>query len=173
MDFSKHQKARKANKVDELAREDSLSLEARLVLQGFAKEFVESCFNRVFGGLSYLGVILTPSRLPTVFLSSLLKDIKSERAKITEKDHLRLLYTTKWFLEFFLNLRSKEKIVAGGQRRWIFGLVAEVTDRSWIVWVLKRMRESMEEKVCCISCLIFCFPSKLTGGIFIVAQDVE
>ncbi|KAG9310160.1 timeless protein-domain-containing protein [Chiua virens] len=125
LDISKHQKARKANKIDELAREDSLSLEARLVLQGFAKEFVESCFNP--------------------FLSSLLKDIRSERPKITEKDHLRLLYTTKWLLEFFLDLRSKESIV-DGQRRWNLGLVAEVTDRNWIVWVLRRMRDAMEEK---------------------------
>ena len=53
LDISKHQKARKANKVDELTREDSLSLEARLVLQGFAREFVESCFNRVFGRFLY------------------------------------------------------------------------------------------------------------------------
>ena len=55
LDITKHQKARKANKVDELTREDSLSFEARLVLQGFAREFVESCFNRAFGGfLSWL-----------------------------------------------------------------------------------------------------------------------
>ncbi|KAG8216231.1 timeless protein-domain-containing protein [Butyriboletus roseoflavus] len=124
LDITKHQRARKANKVDELTREDSLSFEARLVLQGFAKEFLECCFNP--------------------FLSSLLKDIKSERPKITEKDHLRLLYTTKWLLEFFLNLRFKGGI--DGHRRCNLGLVAEVTDRSWIVWVLKRMREAMEEK---------------------------
>lgn len=49
LDITKHQRARKANKVDELAREDSLSFEARLVLQGFAREFVESCFNCVPG----------------------------------------------------------------------------------------------------------------------------
>jgi hypothetical protein len=56
LDIAKHQKARKANKVDELTREDSLSFEARLVLQGFAREFVESCFNRAFGDfLSWCG----------------------------------------------------------------------------------------------------------------------
>jgi len=80
------------------------------------------------------------------FLASLLRDIKSERPKITEKDHLRLLYTTKWFLEFFLTSRSKENAV-DIQRKWSLGLVAEATDRSWIVWVLKRMRGAMEEKV--------------------------
>lgn len=106
------------------------------------------------------------STLPVAFLSSLLKDIKSERPKITEKDHLRLSYTTKWLLEFFLSLRSKESIV-DGRRRWNLGLVAVVTDRSWIIWVLKRMREAMEEKVCSISFLIFCILSKLIGGVFV------
>jgi replication fork protection complex subunit Tof1/Swi1 len=92
------------------------------------------------------------------FLSALLKDIRSERPKITEKDNLRLLYVTKWFLEFFLSMRSKEhtKVKAGGgakdkatvEEKWKFGLIAEVTERGWIVWVLKRMREAVEEKVC-------------------------
>ncbi|KAH7883094.1 timeless protein-domain-containing protein [Phlebopus sp. FC_14] len=125
LDIAKQQRAKKTHKVDELTREDNLSAEARIVLQGFAREFVESCFNS--------------------FLSSLLKDIKSERAKISEKDHLRLLYTTKWLLDFFLTSRLSEHIV-DGQRKWNLGLVAEVTDRSWIVWVLRRMREAMEEK---------------------------
>ena len=74
----------------------------------------------------------------------LLKDIRSERPKITEKDNLRLLYVTKWFLEFFLAMRGKEQ---DGQEKWSFGLIAEVTERSWIIWVLKRMREAVEEKV--------------------------
>jgi len=82
----------------------------------------------------------------TAFLRSLLKDIKSERPKIKEKDHLRLLYVTKWFLEFFLTSRSNEKVLEG-QRKWNLGLVAEVTDRGWIIWLLKRMRQAMDEKV--------------------------
>lgn len=83
------------------------------------------------------------------FLSALLKDIRSERPKITEKDNLRLLYVTKWFLEYFLAMRSKEQSEKTGQDRWNFGLIAEVTERSWIIWVLKRMREAVEEKVHC------------------------
>ncbi|KAI5994503.1 timeless protein-domain-containing protein [Pisolithus albus] len=125
LDIAKQHKWKKTNKVDELTREDNLSTEARMVLQGFAREFVESCFNP--------------------FLASLLRDIKSERPKITEKDHLRLLYTTKWLLEFFLVSRSRENAV-DGPRKWSLGLVAEVTDRSWIVWVLRRMRGAMDEK---------------------------
>ena len=81
------------------------------------------------------------------FLSMLLKDIKSERPKITEKDNLRLLYVTKWFLEFFLAMQCKEQEEKIGEEKWSFGLIAEVTERSWIIWVLKRMREAVEEKV--------------------------
>ncbi|KAI6163605.1 timeless protein-domain-containing protein [Pisolithus thermaeus] len=125
LDIAKQNRWKKTNKVDELTREDNLSTEARMVLQGFAREFVESCFNP--------------------FLASLLRDIKSERPKITEKDHLRLLYTTKWLLEFFLVSRSRENAV-DGPRKWSLGLVAEVTDRSWIVWVLRRMRGAMDDK---------------------------
>ena len=77
----------------------------------------------------------------------LLKDIKSERPKIMEKDNLRLLYVTKWFLEFFLAMQSKEEEQKNGEEKWSFGLIAEVTERSWIIWVLKRMREAVEEKV--------------------------
>lgn len=81
------------------------------------------------------------------FLSMLLKDIISERPKITEKDNLRLLYVTKWFLEFFLAMQDKEQEQKNGEEKWSFGLIAEVTERSWIIWVLKRMREAVEEKV--------------------------
>ncbi|KAF9484295.1 timeless-domain-containing protein [Pholiota conissans] len=126
MDMTKRQKTKKVNKVDDLGMTDNLSLEARLVLQNLATEFVESCYNP--------------------FLSALLKDIRSERPKITEKDNLRLLYVTKWFLEYFLAMRSKEQAAKTGQDRWNFGLIAEVTERSWIIWVLKRMREAVEEK---------------------------
>lgn len=80
------------------------------------------------------------------FLSSLLKDIKSERPKITEKDNLRLLFITKWFLEFFLQAHSKEKDLKK-ENSWDLGSVAEVTDRVWIAWVLKRMHEALDAKV--------------------------
>ena len=65
-----------------------------------------------------------------------------------------MLYVTKWFLKFFLSMRVKEhestKATRGEKvkERWNFGLIAEVAERGWIVWVLKRMREAVEEKVC-------------------------
>lgn len=43
----KKARAQKVKKIDELGREDNLSLESRTVLQGLAKAFLESCFNRV------------------------------------------------------------------------------------------------------------------------------
>ncbi|OBZ77008.1 Topoisomerase 1-associated factor 1 [Grifola frondosa] len=119
---AKRHRAQKGAKIDELGRDDNLSLDARMTLQKLARTFIESCFNPL--------------------LSSLLKDIKAERPKITEKDNLRLLYVTKWFVEFFLCVRAKD----GKESPWGFGLVAEVTDRQWIVWVLRRMREAVEEK---------------------------
>lgn len=88
---------------------------------------------------------------PLAFLASLLKDIKSERPKITEKDHLRLLFVTKWFLEFFLTVRAKQKEELQKKHDnsiWGFDLVGEVIERGWIIWILKRMREAVEEKVC-------------------------
>ncbi|TFY67030.1 hypothetical protein EVJ58_g1892 [Rhodofomes roseus] len=122
VDRLKRQKKQKIKKTDELAREDNLSVDAKFILQNFARILIEACFNP--------------------FLSSLLKDIRAERAKITEKDNLRLLYVAKWFLEFFLCVRATQ----GSENAWSFGLVAEVTDRAWIVWVLKRMRQAVEEK---------------------------
>lgn len=82
------------------------------------------------------------------FLSSLLKDIKSERSKITEKDNLRLLFLTKWFLEFFLSSTSKKEI-ENDRSAWAtnFQMVAEVAERSWVVWILRRMRGALDEKV--------------------------
>ncbi|KAL0580059.1 Topoisomerase 1-associated factor 1 [Marasmius crinis-equi] len=135
-DMSKRQKAKKGQTVDELSKEDHLTAEARQALQTFATDFLDSCFNP--------------------FLSTLLKDIRSERPKITEKDNLRLLFVAKWFLEFFLGMRSMfaQKLQANNSdpaaiealEKWKFGLVAEVVEQHWIVWVLKRMREAVEEK---------------------------
>ncbi|KAF7973783.1 hypothetical protein HWV62_41286 [Athelia sp. TMB] len=131
LDYSKQSKSRKHARIDELStssrEEDSLGVEARAVLKRLAVNIVIGCFNP--------------------FLSALLKDIKSERPKITEKDNLRLLFVTKWFLEFFLRYRVRLKTGAeSAEVQWGFGLIAEVIERGWIVWVLKRMREAVEDK---------------------------
>ena len=44
----------------------------------------------------------------------------------------------------------------GTSESWAFGLVGEVIERSWIVWVLKRMNGAVEEKVgggLCATCV--------------------
>lgn len=46
LDMAKKGKAQKVKKVDDLARDDNLSLESRLTLQDVAKKFIEACFNR-------------------------------------------------------------------------------------------------------------------------------
>lgn len=72
-----------------------------------------------------------------------------------EKDHLRLLFVSKWFLEFFLAVREKQLSDAeksqGTSKQssevWGFDLVGEIVERSWIIWILKRMRQAVEDKV--------------------------
>ena len=145
-DVEKKHRAKKGKTVDALAREDTLSLDSRKVLQSLARNFVKSCFSRRFQFTIHCNPTRWSQLARLAFLSSLLKDIKSERPKITEKDNLRLLFITKWFLEFFLQARAKDKVLKK-ENSWDFGFVAEVTDRAWIAWVLKRMREALDAKV--------------------------
>lgn len=145
-DVEKKCRTKKGKTVDALAREDTLSLDSRKILQGLARNFVKSCFSRRFQFIIRCKPARSAQLALLAFLSSLLKDIKSERPKITEKDNLRLLFITKWFLEFFLQARAKEKVLKK-ENNWDFGFVAEVTDRAWIAWVLKRMREALDAKV--------------------------
>lgn len=76
------------------------------------------------------------------FLTSLLKDIRMERAKITEKDNVRLLFVTTLFLEFYIAIRDRF-----GEGEWPFLLVRSVITEEWVIWVLKRMREAADNKV--------------------------
>ena len=145
-DVEKKKRAKKGKTIDALSREDTLSLDSRRVLQDLAKNFVKSCFSRNVPSTFHREPVWLTRLALVAFLSSLLKDIKSERPKITEKDNLRLLFITKWFLEFFLQAHTKEKALKT-ENSWDFGFVAEVTDRAWIAWVLKRMREALDAKV--------------------------
>lgn len=154
LDMKKKSKAKRTNKVDELGLEDNLTQDAKNALRGFARTFIETCFN---GKCPHFHSLTLKTDKPLAFLASLLKDIKSERPKITEKDHLRLLFVTKWFLEFFLTVRAKQKEELQKKHDssiWGFDLVGEVIERGWIIWILKRMREAVEEKVCRSAVLI-------------------
>ncbi|KIJ43813.1 hypothetical protein M422DRAFT_136778, partial [Sphaerobolus stellatus SS14] len=65
--------------------------------------------------------------------------------KITDKDNLRLLFVTEFFLQFFTLAKTKiDK--EGGPWTPEFGMVSEVIDRMWVVWILKRMRGALDEK---------------------------
>jgi len=110
------------------------------------------------------------------FVSALLKDIRLERARVTEKDKLRLLFVTKFFLEYFLTLRAQDqppqsdKNSAKESENWPFGMIAEVIERDWIVWVLKRMREAVDEKVVILCFLVFPLTQVYA---FLVAQTMD
>jgi len=146
--------------------ETKLSLEARENLGKVAKVFVESCFNRQC--LNCLRNVGGSSDLSIAFLSSIIKDIRAERSKVTEKDNLRLLFVTKFFIQFFLAMRERDIGVntekapgdANGAANEVDGkgktdenkmtlsysLVLEVVQRGWAGWILRRMREAMEMK---------------------------
>ncbi|QRW13593.1 topoisomerase 1-associated factor 1 [Ceratobasidium sp. AG-Ba] len=91
------------------------------------------------------------------FMGSVLKDIRAERPRFTEKDNLRLLFLTKWFLEFFLSVREEQEkarkqqaLFASAQGKckvWPFGYVSQIVEPAWGPWVLRRMRAAVEEKV--------------------------
>ncbi|CAE6484806.1 unnamed protein product [Rhizoctonia solani] len=133
IDMVKKKRAKKIVRVNEVGVFNSLSSEALAALAMFAGKFIESCFN--------------------TFMSCVLKDIKLERPKYTEKDNLRLLFLTKWFLEFFLLVRENQEkerkqraLFAGAMDVWPFGYVSEVVEHGWAPWVLRRMRAAVEEK---------------------------
>ena len=110
------------------------------------------------------------------FVSALLKDIRLERARVTEKDKLRLLFVTKFFLEYFLTLRAQDQPSQSNKNNskesenWPFGMIAEVIERDWIVWVLKRMREAVDEKVVILYFLVFPLTQVYA---FLVAQTMD
>jgi len=74
--------------------------------------------------------------------------LQTRLVRVLEETHVIQLLPS--FLEFFLAVRVKGKANRGqggeGEEWWGFGLIAELTETSWIVWVLKRMREAVEEK---------------------------
>jgi replication fork protection complex subunit Tof1/Swi1 len=94
----------------------------------------------------------------------LIKDIRAERSKVTEKDNLRLLFLSKFFIQFFLAMRERDISMSpaetsegdgqnGEQKKSDeekmtlgYSLVLEVVQRGWAGWILKRMREAADMK---------------------------
>ena len=143
LDRGKKTLTKRAKMRDALGSTTVLTVEAKAILQGVAKDFIISCFNRAC--LLYNRVQVVDSC--TAFLASLLKDIRSERPKVTEKDNLRLLFVTKWFIDFFLCTRTRNsQLGASREDEMEFALVVEVIQRSWAGWVIRRMREAWEDR---------------------------
>ncbi|CAE7152048.1 unnamed protein product, partial [Rhizoctonia solani] len=151
IDGVKKQRAKKAVRVNEVGVFNSLSSDALGALAMFASKFVESCFNSkcIVSAVSQADLINW-----VAFMSCVLKDIKAERPRYTEKDNLRLLFLTKWFLEFFLLVRENQEkerkqqgLFAAILEAWPFGYVSEVVEHGWAPWVLRRMRAAVEEKL--------------------------
>lgn len=61
MDIKKRKNVRKGNTVDELSREDNLSVDARVKLQEFANEFLRACFNCEFSASPLIALLLKTS----------------------------------------------------------------------------------------------------------------
>ncbi len=60
IDLTKRQHKQKGKKEDEVSRRDDLSPEARTVLRGLARTFVESCFNRAYLLFPILSLFFPP-----------------------------------------------------------------------------------------------------------------
>ncbi|KAF8999889.1 hypothetical protein BDZ89DRAFT_1170521 [Hymenopellis radicata] len=111
-DLSKKARARAPREVPV---EEMLAPSADKALRELITGFLEGAFNP--------------------FISEIIKDIRAERPKINEGDHLRLLCFSTWVLVFFLSRPERD-----------LGLIAEVTERTWVAWVLRRIREALDDK---------------------------
>ncbi|KAF8989653.1 hypothetical protein BDZ89DRAFT_1087402 [Hymenopellis radicata] len=111
-DLSKKARARAPREVPV---EEMLTPSADKALRELITGFLEGAFNP--------------------FISEIIKDIRAERPKINEGDHLRLLCFSTWVLVFFLSRPERD-----------LGLIAEVTERTWVAWVLRRIREALDDK---------------------------
>jgi replication fork protection complex subunit Tof1/Swi1 len=83
------------------------------------------------------------------FFASILKDIKMERAKVKETDNLRLLYLSRFFLEYFLLLYNRERergVDPKNDEAHDFGLIAEMTEGTSIGYIQARMRICLSDK---------------------------
>jgi replication fork protection complex subunit Tof1/Swi1 len=90
-----------------------------------------------------------PDTCTKAFFASILKDIKMERAKVKEADNLRLLYLSRFFLEYFLLLYNHERekgIDPKSEEGHDFGLIAEMTEGTSIGYIQARMRICLSDK---------------------------
>lgn len=141
--------------TNELSKPVDLRPEALTVLQAVAMSFLESSFNRkpwspVSRNKVYQANILPFLNLSLAFLSSLLSDIRMQRAKIKEVDNTRFLFLSRFFLEYFLHLYAYERsqdIDPTAEEAHDFDLIAEMTEPASIALVCIRMTNALKEQV--------------------------
>ncbi|GAA96533.1 uncharacterized protein L969DRAFT_95002 [Mixia osmundae IAM 14324] len=129
IDRVKKTKAKPLKIQDELTTPTELTPEALKALQQIAQQFIESCFNN--------------------FFESVGGDIRAERPKVREADHLRYLFLSRFFLEYFLLLIASEKaagIDPSSEQGHDFDLVADMTEIDTVNLVTKRMRIGLDDK---------------------------
>lgn len=95
------------------------------------------------------------SLILSAFLTSLLADIRMQRAKIKEADNTRLLFLSRFFLEYFLNLYAYERsqeMDPQSEDAHDFDLIASMTEPASIAYVAMRMQGALAEKVSRLLC---------------------
>ncbi|KAI8459459.1 timeless protein-domain-containing protein [Phakopsora pachyrhizi] len=128
IDSRKRQKQKSSRLNDELGRTTQLKPSALKVLRKVVIEFIESGFNP--------------------FFSSVLKDIKMERASTQEKDTIRLLSLLGFFFKAFLTVRDREISVGispSEENGHDFDLIAELVEPECIFWVVNKIKTGIED----------------------------
>ncbi|MBW0466958.1 hypothetical protein O181_006673 [Austropuccinia psidii MF-1] len=129
LDARKKQKNKTPRLVNEFGRPTVLKLAALKVLRKAVIEVLESGFNP--------------------FFSSVLKDIRMERAHIKEADTIRFLSLMAFFLNAFLLLREREKevgVLHNTETGHDFDLIAELLDPECILWVILKIKNGIENR---------------------------
>jgi replication fork protection complex subunit Tof1/Swi1 len=87
----------------------------------------------------------------TAFFQSIMRDIRMERSKIRPTDNLRCLFLARFFMEYFLLLRTKAAAGNDGkvshEDDLALGLVGEIAEMESVRWVVMRMKYTMDDKV--------------------------
>ncbi|KAH8930022.1 hypothetical protein BT69DRAFT_1275789 [Atractiella rhizophila] len=120
IDERKRMRASKTRAHNDLIASTTLKPFAVNILRSVAIQFIEHSFN--------------------VFFSSILSDIRMERAKVKQMDAVRLMFLTRFFLEFFRRLKSSRSASCG------WDLIGDMLDPSSFAFVVARMKMAHEEK---------------------------
>jgi replication fork protection complex subunit Tof1/Swi1 len=93
-----------------------------------------------------------------VFFTSILKDIRMERAKIRDTDNTRTFFLSRFFMEYLMLIREKQtkkKESEKGKERdngeeeeeMFLGYAIVMAEMDSVKWVFSRLRSTMDESV--------------------------